>query len=797
MLKRRIACVCLAVLLLLSMVLSGCSNKTAEKRTLAYSADFDPFERAFGTDADGVLVTENEDYQLYWSEVSQCAFIYDVANDKYFGTTPFEYYWEQPDNVIADYEMYNPILVSYIKTNEETSVSNIDYLTASEDCIDNGDIVSELLENGNGIRITYYFSEVEIAIPLELELTERGLLARIPVEKIQENGNLVYEIGLLPYMASAAIPTDGSNDSYLMVPTGGGALIDVKALNEPKSYSEALYGADKSEPLTMLKQIYGQSYLPIFGAKNGDTGVLGIIGDGAACALVNATNGNTEVGYSTVYASFRVRGKEEIMYNNSQSNQENVSTIYSEDIANYENLTVEYIPLVEDSSYVGMANTYRQTLIDDGYLQNTPESVPALSVNLLGSTRTPESFFGIPYKADTATTTIEATKDITDDLKGLVGDEQLLITLVGYGEGGLSNTVVGGNFKLSGKVGSQGEMSSYLSYAKGENVMVAMNYELAQFQKTGAGFSAENDVAYRISGLDASFADYVLNTAVEEEDEDVWYLLARGKLVKALQKAIKANKKMGFEGIALGSLSNTAYSDYRKGEYAAKSQMENNVEDAYQQCADSGYKIVASEANLYAALNADYITEVPMSSSKYTVLSREIPMYALVFQGYKSLSSTSINLTTNVKDTYLKAVATGMTLQFTLYDTPHDSVKFDSDTAFISGQYSKWEKDIEGMYESNTCFGDKKGANLGSYYSYEDLHSQVGNQAIVSYEMKGNVSKTVFANGVTVYVNYNDGGELLEETDKGQINGMTEAQVQELFPEYALGDIAENSFVYQ
>ena len=149
--------------------------------------------------------------------------------------------------------------------------------------------------------------------------------------------------------------------------------------------------------------------------------------------------------------------------------------------------------------------------------------------------------------------------------------------------------------------------------------------------------------------------------------------------------------------------------------------------------------MVSTRANAYAALQSDYITETPSRSSQYTVFSEEIPFYALVFQGYKALSSASVNTAMNVRDAYLRAVSTGATLQFTLCDTHHDALQFEQNTAYVSSRYSDWKADIAAMVAESA-----------------DLHSKVGNQAITSYEKTDGLSKTVFENGITVYVNYTD-----------------------------------------
>ncbi len=730
MFKRRTVCLCLALLLLLPMVLTGCSKETT-KATLNFNSEFDPSVRYYGMNG---VIADNANYQLWWDDAAQCALLGDKTTMQWYSTTPYDYYMAMPDNYYADAQMYSPIMVSYIKTNEDTNVKNIDYLTAYEDCIEDGTIVTEPIKGG--IRITYYFVDVEIAVALELTLTENGIKATIPVDRIQENDNKVFEISVLPYMASA---TDNT-DSYVMVPSGGGALINAKTLSDPKSYSEAVYGEDLSEPVTMLKHVSDQAYLPVFGAKDRDKGILGVITEGTSSARVNATTGDIDIGYTNVYASFRIRGQEEILYDNAQSQQENVTTAFSDQITSSENLTVEYMPLYGDVTYVGMAKRYRQHLQTKGYLQARPVSSPALSVNFLGATQTKKSFFGIPYESDTATTTLAQTQAISEELKALVGGNQLLVTLLGYGEGGLANTTVGGGFKLSSQVGNEEEWNALREYAANNNILMAQDYELVKFQKSDNGYTVNNAAAYSLSQLDANLKTYTLSTAVEDEKESIWYLLTRGRVKEAVKQAIRSAKKQKVSAVSLGSLSNQSYSDYREeSTYAARTDMDKAVEEALRLCKANGLSVVANKANAYAALNADYITEIPMSSSKYSVLDADIPFYALVFQGYKNLTSASINTAADVRETYLRAVSTGLTLQFTLCDTLHDSIQFEEDTAYITSRYSDWKNDIAAMVTESAY-----------------LHQLVGNQSIVQYYEMYGVSTTVFENGVTVYVNYNN-----------------------------------------
>ena len=68
MLKRRTFCLFLALLLLLPMVLTGCSN-TVKRYTAPYKKNFST-ERV----ADGI-VAENDAFALKWEDSTQCALL--------------------------------------------------------------------------------------------------------------------------------------------------------------------------------------------------------------------------------------------------------------------------------------------------------------------------------------------------------------------------------------------------------------------------------------------------------------------------------------------------------------------------------------------------------------------------------------------------------------------------------------------------------------------------------------------------------------------------------------------------
>ena len=103
---RRTVCLCLALLLLVPMVLSGCGTQVG-KNTAAYKDKFKTDRISSGT------VAQNNNFELLWDDITQNAVLHDKVNDAWYGTAPYEYYMDesQYDNYYLNYKMYNPIRI--------------------------------------------------------------------------------------------------------------------------------------------------------------------------------------------------------------------------------------------------------------------------------------------------------------------------------------------------------------------------------------------------------------------------------------------------------------------------------------------------------------------------------------------------------------------------------------------------------------------------------------------------------------------------------------------------------------
>ena len=167
----------------------------------------------------------------------------------------------------------------------------------------------------------------------------------------------------------------------------------------------------------------------------------------------------------------------------------------------------------------------------------------------------------------------------------------------------------------------------------------------------------------------------------------------------------------------------------------------------------AGLKTFGEQANAYAAVKLDYIYDTPTESSGYFALDMDIPFYQMVFKGAVGLSGGAINLAQDPKTEFLKTIATGCSLGYTLCQSTERDVLIGNHSAVGSSVYS-------GLAEQ-----------IAEYTAQaQPLLEQVRTASIAFYEKNGNVSKTVFDNGVVLFVNY---GNTAEQTEAGTVDALS------------------------
>ena len=665
----RIFTLALCIALVLSL-LAGCGEPVAATaQTLTYS------EMSFNDEGiESGTVAENNRFVLTWDNAIKQVFFTDKVTGQKYGSMPQEATVPKYDAegmlIKNNPQIESPIVVYYYDPKAITESATY----AGPDAITDGAVYTEKIENG--IRVTYDFWTPEISVPVEYTISDNTFKISVDPSKISDNGETyVTAVAIAPFMCS--LPND-TQDSYLFLPDGSGTLAKPVTKDLTGTQGQARVYSDD-----LIIQTYDIPYyvkdmsMPIFGKKQGNSALLGVITESSEQAYLNWHIGADNIKYSTVYPFFRIRGYSLIESPRGFPAASIEIKVFNEYI-NTNKLEVSYFALDgEDASYSGMAKTYRKYLESKGMLTKSQSEQTAVSLKILGGLKQKEFTFGIPHTVLKSMTTInqaqEITKYFTDNVDG-----ELLVELVGFGESGIDLGKVGGGFTVAKEFGKTKDVKALSDFAQQNGVKLFLNFDILGYNKSGSGFRAHKDNAKLLNGQEIYLNSY--DNVTRKKAGERHYILSRGKLGLAVDKGVAATDKYNIQGVAFESLTNNVYSDYKVEGASASAGMINQVRELLAG-AGANKMILGNAAHDYAVSSCDYVIEVPTTSSGYDFSYCDVPFYQMVFRDIVPLSSQSINLAVDERKEVLRSIESGLTPTFTLihdYETTYANMGYPS-----------------------------------------------------------------------------------------------------------------------
>ena len=662
------------------------------------------------------VLASNPAYELRWDEAAKSVLLADQKSGKLWSDILYEAYQEGSTSANANSALH----ITVVNKNNLTWETQSSYTELAE----NGRIVCEELENG--IRVTYYFERYKIAIPVMYELREDSLAISIDGADIQEDGSTykLVSVSVAPYFCSAE--NEGENN-YLFVPSGSGALMyTAENADGTRKFSGEVYGSDAARRIIKSTTEEEAVRLPVFGAKNGDTAILGIIEEGAGSAFIEAQAGYKRLGYSQVGATFYFRGYDTFRYGTYATGNAVITRISEE--RSSERFTVAYYPLQgEEADYNGMAKRYRQYLVDKEELKASDTDDSAYSVTLLGGTTVTKSFFGIPYRTLVAMTKFDEAQNILSELTEANGTAPVA-RLMAYGDSGLLPGTIGGGRNYDAVFGGKEELQLLQQYCQEKNGMLFWDFDTVLYSKSGNGFSYNSDCAKTAIHYRATL--YPVTPIRLFDEDNPYHIISRGKLKTAMEKVMEKADRYQHTGLSFSTLGEVAFSDYNDDPRVMKAGIDKEVSDLLKQAGEKR-KIAVSGANSYAACAADVVFDVPLNHGEYQALDVQIPFYQMVFHSYKAMYSPAVNLSENMERKIMLAAAGGTGLGFTLIS---EYVPESNDLAY--------EKLYGALYESNReLIGQALKKN-----DFADYFEKTADSVMVRYEL--------LENGMILYANH-------------------------------------------
>ena len=689
-----------------------------------------------GTPSDSIIA-ENENYRLEFDKNTGGVILTELSSGENWGTTPADDGKEELDEygmpIKKHIKVQSPITIRYRDYNNNSIYQAMTY----SDVISGGRV--RCAKGEDALLVEFYFDAAEIMIPVEYKLLDDSVQITIDPKRIQEGNNTLFEVSVAPFWCAAKNDT---KDTYLFLPSGSGALVNTDVRSQQgDSFAAPIYGRDYTKELKTDVSIEENIKLPVFGARmDSKKATVAIVTSGAESGIIEANAGSSALGYSSVFTTFQVRGYTE---HTAQVfvGKKTESNVYS-NLAVKKPFSVRYYPLKDSkANYNGMAECYRNYLVNEKKLSESKEEELPFAVSFVGGTTITKSFLGIPYKSFYATTTLSEAEEIVDDLYKNVGTA-FPVTLMGFGESGIDISSLAGGFKVNGSTGGNKGLKNLKELCLKNGNRLFMDFDLIRFSKSSNGFSAGSDIVYDTT--DKKSLQYLYNASTRDYNKKTkHYLLRHTELNKASDKLISKTEKMAIDGVSLSTLSNISYSDYKDktvSNYYCSSGLDKLVTGILSSVRKSGKAVMSNNANAYAAVKSDIITDVAVTSSGENMFSAEIPFYQMVFKGYVPLYSSSQNLSADYKKLILKSVESGCGLNYTLIAN--------WDNCLIDSAYPVFY---------NSVYDEIKPLITENYEKLKDYYNSINGAHISSHKILGNsVRETVFDNNVTVYVNLSE-----------------------------------------
>lgn len=629
--------------------------------------------------------------------------------------------------------VYSDVLVNYILSSEEGASLTMNTAASHSECVRSGKVSSKIIKDG--IEIEYYFSSIDTTVPVRYTLKNGSLEATICLDKIKYGKEIkVSSIRLLPSFGAG----NSTDSGYLFVPDGSGAIINFNNQVETiEGYNGKVYGGDAAEEVDSKECVEKAVRMPVFGIKKSENAMISIITSGDSITTISADNGNSSMGYNIVSAQADLHVPSKItLYENDWANKTTLMRLSSTPVK-LENYTVRYIMLDgEKANYVGMAEAYRNYLLNEKGMERN-NSQPAFYLTLYGATDFQKVFFGIPYTTLKPLTTYSQACEITAALEK-DGIDNISLRLVGWNDNGILNLKLPKKLTPYSKLGGKSEFDELIDYCNSKNWNLSLDIDFQRFRKSGNGYSKNSNSTKTTFGEPSPQYAFMRSVYIADSKYDPFWMLKPNKLEKSYSKLLKTLPQ-GIDNISLSVMGSSIYSDLsEKGVY--RSETLEIYDKILKNSVSSSNKLSFDDANAYVFPYADYITNTPMTSSGYDLFDFDIPFYQIVLHGCVDMSAGTLPYELNDRRIILKAAELGLNLSYQGMYEDSEILKYTRYNYLYSTEYTLW-----------------KDSAVKNYKELKPILEKVNGSLITEhYISENNITKTVFDNGVKVYVNYGE-----------------------------------------
>lgn len=665
------------------------------------------------------LVTENEAYALYMREQGLSVIVYDKAAGTYMESAVS--YDDGKNNAQWMGAMQSALVLNLIYSNVDTQQADLI----------NDDVTQEITYTDRGFSAKVYWNKYKLGMTLEVTLNEDGITARIPDESIVEDGDTyIGTIALYPYLGYSYLD---EKEGYMFLPDGNGALIylDDKEGRFNTGYTGIVYGTDVGFVDSDTTRLWWERYemvneannvlAPVFGMAHTSEGIayLAVVEEGEQRAAIEASPNGVSIDYNRIYARFTERR----LYTQPTSNNSTSGSFkLVEADRSHSDLQVRYLFLNGDqANYCGMANAYRNYLLESGFLKVLPDEYRT-RVDFLGTER--EAW--IVGTSSVVMTTVEDIKEIYADLEQ-AGVKELLSVYKGWQKGGLYNLPITG-YKADSEIGGTKKLTELMKDAQAEGIKMYLYSDAMRINPTeqNATFNVVKKINKR-----------KLEEETHKDVYDRFMWLTPAKTGNLLDKFVKSYTKSGVSGLALGGITDTLYSYNYSGTFYTRHQC---AESYYNTVAkvDESTDLVLEQPFAYLWDHTESFLDMPLYTSSYIFEDESVPFLSIVLKGIMPVYSEYVNFEANKQEFFLKMVETGTCPSFYITKESAADLIYTNSSDIYSSEYNVYRDDI-----------------ISYTKELEAVHEKTAGASIVGHEIRENgITVVTYDNGVKIYLNY-------------------------------------------
>lgn len=568
-------------------------------------------------------------------------------------------------------------------------------------------------ETDNGINYAINFSSVNISVNVELEFNGSVLTLRIPADKITEGERyLLTAIEILPFFGAA----DHTVDGYIFYPDGSGALMCYEDYANHSQVSQAytmqVYGSPEFED---KEQMSGSCMLPVYGIKNGSNAFLAAITSGAADCNVNISAEGNVVALNRASFTMNYRYTYTVPGSDIIATAMDTDSTYADKNMTRQDFECAYFFLSgENASYSGMANAYRDFLIENKLLgqQKTDSEI---SIEFVTGVTENQMLFDKSIAATTFEDVIKYTEELNKS-----GLSNLDIILSGWEKGGIGVNSKG--YKPWNILGGSSKLKKLCKKTEELGIKLILSKNILSVTNEDKGYSLRNDIIY--TGNQMVLTDDFKNHFVLNDKES-------SNRLKAVLKG-----KNQTVGLMLEDFGCYISSDYSEKGALSRSQ---TAEEKTKLLKTNENEYISIEGgNFYALASADKLTGIPSESSGLFIADKDVPFYQMLVHGSVCYTGNAYNLSYDSDKQFLKMLEYGYQPYFILTTVESEKLKYTACNELFSCEFDKWKDNVikvSGKMKNLSCVKEQK---IIEHYSDE------------------NISKVTYENGCKLLINYSD-----------------------------------------